>query len=84
MNRDFEYNGFATDWIGFEFKRDNKLWRVIKETDFREYQVTYPSLDLEHSLIFTASQYDLMHEYIMQLEDRLDDIGQRGIERSEY
>ncbi len=66
VNKDFEYNGFATDWIGFQFKRDDRLWTVVKEIRFREYQVTYPG---SGNAEFSAEQDDLMNEYIKQLEE---------------
>lgn len=83
MNKDFEYNGFATDWIGFKFRHDDLLYIVIAEINFREYQVTYKGR-LATDPVLSASQYDLMNEYILQLEDKLAEIGQHGMERSEY
>ncbi len=82
MNKKFEYKGFATDWVGFQFDRDDKLYTVIAETSFREYQVTYP--EYSGNQILTASQCDLMHEYILELESMVENYEQSAMERGEY
>lgn len=79
MVKEFEYKGFATDWIGFTFTYEGKDLTVIEDAGFRQYRVSYPGGTLSN-----ASQFDLMNEYIYHLQAQIAVFEERELERGEY